>query len=1299
MSSLYKLSICGVRSFSPKDHETIQFGTPLTLICGQNGCGKTTIIECLKYATTGDLPPNSKGGAFVNDPAIADRLLVNAEIKLGFISVDNKLMTVTRNMQLTRKRARGVSTSNTFKTLEGQLAIMSRGHKTAISTKNAELDTRVPQYLGASRAVLEYVIFCHQDDSLWPLSEAGVLKKRFDEIFEALKFTKVLDNLKVIRKDMAADIRLIEQSVQHAKVDKVRAQKIRERLAESTLLAESYTLEIADLTMQIEELEREAEKLFNSNQSFQRTLSEHSRLSLVFENVKSNYLRLAASIELMDILDEDLGLALANSAADHKSKTAEFEKLEEALSQYLLRLLDLQSGFNELTRQEGLLCYKKEEYANKKSQLEQLTAEISLKHFETNSIEFPILQKRLEEKLSSKREEFDAEVLRSSTLLLNAQTDLSSCQNEIFKKELSKSHYITELQSTDAATRDLKAKIVLLASKEDQLEEERGELVRLKENHQRYSRKDRLEELQKELSNDKLTLAKLEIELERLVADNEAANAQSELHTKRGLVRNTYNRKKSQLERIIADLQSQYKSILGVPWDLAEISSLDTKISQLENEQNEMQANVSELQNTVNAAIATVQSTENSLQTARNKIQQHASAIKAIITEKDIPKYEDLVREVEEDYKTAVFNLNTFEVTRSYKMKAIEIAKANKCCALCNRGFGESEESHFVKELKESMKVLTTEKLQEDLDSTSADLKEMKSIHVDIVQWRKLIEETKSLESSLDNVTTEAGCLKVSLSKKESLLADVTYKLSKLCELKTPVASFLRDTAEVDELEKELDDLQEKIGADGPEVSIFELQTSQKKKTSEVKFLRQEISDKIEELQSLQKEFVRLDGQIKDKQLSISSLEKSFSESIAVKDRIVENEVHHKSLESKISGTETEINGLKEKLEDITKKVADLEKLKKIKEETGQSAIDAFKEEIELLSALHEATQKYEREDALVLEENSEKLKVTNQEISFTKSEIKRAGELSKRLLNEITDYKERERQIRENLEYRLLERELDECQKNLSELDIQNAEIEKDNYQTASKNIRDQITKLTSKLYSKEGEVKQIKDQIRNLQKELETEFKDIDKQYHQEWVKLQTNLLVSNDLQTYSHALDNAIMKYHSMKMDEINRILRELWNQTYKGTDIDGIEIKCDVSSLGKGRSYNYRVVMYKKSSELDMRGRCSAGQKVLTSILIRLALAECFGTNCGMIALDEPTTNLDVENAESLAIALNNIIDLRKTQKNFQLIVITHDEKFLSHINGDSYTDNFYRIGRNENQNSVIKSLPIHLMQDE
>lgn len=48
---------------------------------------------------------------------------------------------------------------------------------------------------------------------------------------------------------------------------------------------------------------------------------------------------------------------------------------------------------------------------------------------------------------------------------------------------------------------------------------------------------------------------------------------------------------------------------------------------------------------------------------------------------------------------------------------------------------------------------------------------------------------------------------------------------------------------------------------------------------------------------------------------------------------------------------------------------------------------------------------------------------------------------------------------------------------------------------------------------------------------------------------------------------------------------------------------------------------QVVMTKDQVEMDMRGRCSAGQKVLASIIIRLALSDSFGHNCGIIALDE------------------------------------------------------------------------------
>lgn len=119
---------------------------------------------------------------------------------------------------------------------------------------------------------------------------------------------------------------------------------------------------------------------------------------------------------------------------------------------------------------------------------------------------------------------------------------------------------------------------------------------------------------------------------------------------------------------------------------------------------------------------------------------------------------------------------------------------------------------------------------------------------------------------------------------------------------------------------------------------------------------------------------------------------------------------------------------------------------------------------------------------------------------------------------------------------------------------------------------------------------------------------------------------------------------------------------------------------IVSASKRRSYSYKVVQVKKGTELDMRGRCSAGQKVLACLVIRMALAETFSANCGIFALDEPTTNLDRDNIMSLCDALSRLISLRENQNNFQLIIITHDEEFVRNLTRDQSTSHYYKVQR-------------------
>lgn len=1299
MSSLYKLSITGVRAFSPKDNEVIEFGAPLTLICGQNGCGKTTVIECLKYATTGDLPPNSKGGAFVNDPAIADRLMVNAEVKLGFISVDGKSMTATRNMQLTRKRTgRGkTGSTNTFKTLEGQLAVIAHGKKTSISTKNNELDTRVPQYLGASKAILDYVIFCHQEESLWPLSEASVLKKRFDEIFEALKFTKVLDNLKTIRKDMQTDIKLIEQSVQHFDVDKNRAKKIKERLRESEAQVEEYSGEIAELTAQIEKLEKQADDLFHSNQSFQETLSEYNRLSMVYETTDNMYKRLGDSIDRLSDSDEQLAHKLANFAQIHEENTEKFEHKEIELVDLDGVLNELIQKSNQLTRDEGRLFSKREEY---KANLGKLK-EVGQRMVEKSNIDISIGDEKLALHLDQLQNAYKQAAKDLEELVNQKAQTQRQLEDSIMSETHKQKAFIDEISGSKSKIKDLNAKIASLSENEHTMNTESSLLESLKEKVSEKKSKSTIKDLQEKIEKDTLQLHVLEAKLEDVMKKIGAANKQSDLLSKLNVLKELSELKEKALQKAIATHGDTFKKATNTDLDL---ESAEEVLRRSKDAQDEIYKNASMRVNEAKEALqqskAFKETETRAIDEMNSSLSSHLSQILPVIDKSEIDSYETIVEELQDDYNAATHNLSTFEVTKSFKIKAIEVAKQNKCCTLCNRGFESDGLETFIKEVEISINAAAASQLKQDVEKTKEDLDAMNNIRYNVVGYHKIIESKGQAEERLKKIIEEIKELEDQLSKADNEFQATSARKDDIQHLMQHLSSMFRTRDEVSDLKRQIDRVQADLDYFGiTGTSMADLQKLQQETNQEVKTLRNLIAENTEEKNIQQKALTRLEGEVKDKELLISNLKNSMNEVINSKQRVNELQGRVTELEEAKTSIDQVIQKTKEesqkKLEEIELKVADQRERELVK----KSQMEQFKQELDEFRSVKKSIARYEQHDEPLVQQNaaeSEQLQNTVAE----KQEEKRVVEREmKELQKSLNDAARIERNIQENLEFRKAEQQLDELKQQISELDVANAEKEKENYQALSQNLRDQIADLNAQYSGKAGELKQIKTQVQQIKDELRTEFKDVDKMYHQEWIKLQTNLLVSNDLQTYSQALDNAIMKYHSTKMDEINTILRELWNQTYRGTDIDRIEIKCDVNNQARGRTYDYRVVMYKKSSELDMRGRCSAGQKVLTSILIRLALAECFGTNCGMIALDEPTTNLDTENAESLAMALNSIIEFRKDQKNFQLIVITHDEKFLSHIHGEQYVDNFYKILRNENQNSVIKSLPIHLMQGE
>ena len=250
MCTINKMLIKGIRSFDPDNKDVIEFFKPLTLIVGANGSGKTTIIESLKMATTGEVPPNTnKGESFVHDPKISNDTETKAQIKLRFDTVDGQSATAIRSMQVSKKGKK-----LQYKTLDNALQRVNgvSGDTERVSFRNADMDMEVAKMMGVSKAVLENVILVHQDDSNWPLAEPAVLKKKFDDIFEATKFTAALDALKKTRKEQADALKESKLRLQTISRDRDNANKLRAAISQADAKIQQLAGEIEKAEATIE---------------------------------------------------------------------------------------------------------------------------------------------------------------------------------------------------------------------------------------------------------------------------------------------------------------------------------------------------------------------------------------------------------------------------------------------------------------------------------------------------------------------------------------------------------------------------------------------------------------------------------------------------------------------------------------------------------------------------------------------------------------------------------------------------------------------------------------------------------------------------------------------------------------------------------------------------------------------------------------------------------------------------------------------------------------------------------------
>ncbi|XP_016392538.1 DNA repair protein RAD50 [Sinocyclocheilus rhinocerous] len=1263
MSKIEKMSILGVRSFGveDKDKQVITFFSPLTVLVGPNGAGKTTIIECLKYITSGDFPPGSKGNTFVHDPKDAHETDVRAQIRLQFRDVNGDPVAVQRSMQSTQK---GKKTE--FKTLEGVITRVKHGEKVSLSSKCAEMDREMISALGVSKAVINHVIFCHQEESNWPLSEGKALKQKFDEIFSATRYIKVLETLRVLRMKQTSTVKTCQMELKYLKQNKDKAQEIRELLSAKEAQLSSSKESVQRIESQIDPLENRLCDIDSSLSKVMKLDNDIKALDSRKKQMEDDNRELEEKMEqVFQGSDDQLQDMYQNHQRTVKEKERRLTECQRELERAGRECQRMNRIKSELLVEQGRLQLEADRHTQnikkRDTQVKSLASSLELEGYDRA----PLNERQLQSFHRQVKERLDQD-----------SEALNRTMHDMQEKEAQKQQSIDDLRDKKTGLeRTIELKRDIQAKKQQELKNIKSDLQRLE------GSSSRLQELDTELQ-------KVERELDNAV---QACTVDSLKMEKEEQVRKIKSRHNEELVSLLGHFPSKKELQDWIYSKTKEINSTRERLSKM----NKELASGEQKKTHFTAEI-------------KHKEEQLASYEERLFNvcgsqdfESDLNKLKD---ELEKCSKQRAMLAGATAVYSQFISQLTE--EGEPCCPVCQRVFpSEAELQDVINDMQSKLRLVP-----DKLKNTEHDLKRkehrrdemiaLKPIRQSIAELQE--KELPELRNKLQRVNRDIEKLKGDTEEQETLLCTL------MSEEETAKAC-LQDISLMDRYQLDLKDVERKIAQhaaklQGVDLSRTMQQVSQEKQEtqhhldttcSKIELKRKLIQDQQDQIQALRSSV----NEIRGEKLQISS---NMQKRQQLEEQCVEFSTEIQTLHRDIRDAKEQVSPLAATLEKFQQEKQDLAERRRQKQEEGQEKINAIKEKVKNLTLLEREITKYIEDGKDSYKEQKEtELQEVDKQLHEAEKQREKINKDMGNIRQDIDTQKVQERWLQDNLTLRKRVEELKEVSRKHEDLLKEMGNMQVLQLRNERREVERKLEDLKKNRSVALGRQKGYEDEILRFRKELsEDQYCRAEDLYRDKMIVMRTTELANKDLDIYYKALDQTIMKFHSIKMEEINKIIRDLWRSTYRGQDIEYVEIRSDVdenASAGlKRRTYNYRVVMVKGDTALDMRGRCSAGQKVLASLIIRLALAETFCLNCGILALDEPTTNLDRENIESLAHALVEIIKSRSRQRNFQLLIITHDEDFVELLGRSNYVEHFYRIRKNQDQCSEITKCSINTL---
>ncbi|GJD12060.1 DNA repair protein RAD50 [Galdieria sulphuraria] len=1301
MTTLEKLGISGIRSFAPREEQAIRFKKPLTIILGHNGAGKTTIIECIKVACTGDLPPFvDKGGAFIHDPRIQSDTETKGKIRMQFTDLAGRKIIVNRQFQLTNK----VTTKKQeFKSVEQSVQIVDGKEKLTLSQRHADVNEIVPELMGVTKAVLEHVVFVHQEESTWPLSDARHLKEKFDEIFAATRYTKALDAIRKFKREKTAQLKQKATELDLCKEKVAQAEKLQNEYVQLESQENEVENSIAKLREELQTMESEKNELFEKTQKWNSLRSEVENLRAGRQSYISTLKDIYASMdEEFEETDEELGQFEVEIKEQIQSFQQTKEMRESNVAEYQSKLESHTQRLSILHIEKGHWKASRNLFERKQSDYRQLEQTICGKLMEQKAVE--LNYEKIEETLDRVIEHWEAimreklEELRERESVLRKQCDEKESEAQKMHVQWSVlEHSLKEMRTKLEAEGLSSDQDVNIHSVQQQLENVVNTLESKQHSLEQLRANDEWSKLRSEREELTNQVAKWRKRFSDLCEERTASKSDEEVAGRYMLLIS----QRDDLHSRIAKLEDEIKKCAAVS-DISEVKAMSdgTILDQLDvilDLQRKLEQDEREKISLVSKAESSIESLTKDLSESRTEF----------VGENCLEVFEKILDEAEEKVRETRETQKQFEGAEEFWKQLLARATRKKCCPTCDRTFSTEEDFSLLIEKLQSRAekvhqgnvyssiVQARKNAEEELEQLHKKQSSLNELEVLRNTWKNEMEtKTKKQEEYKEwEEKKEIGSKDLLLSKKnKDSLSEIYSFLQKRQSLVDDLKSINTELNQMNANAKSQEISTRSRHLIDEELSIcnHELEDCNKR----LLHVEQELEKYGCQYNELEEQIKKEQGKREELQEKAKLLQLREEDLCELREQISKTESQVKEQWQLVENADKELKELKSSLETCKDQLVQWKETCSAEinwARDSKKALEVLSEEMNRLygNCSDDLLQRLEREEETL-----------HQEIQKCKKEISELEESTQKSTSKIYELNSTLKNIEANRNFRKTKAIINDMEKKMNQLQREMTELQQGTDLVAALNDKDRGIQIRrDKSSSLAGKKEMIDDRMKELKKEIhKAQSTRSNEMYREKLVELKTLDLSLKDLEQYHNALDRSLMTFHTLKMKEINKVVKELWQATYRGKDIDYIEIVSDseMDQSGSKRSYNYRVLMHRGDASLEMRGRCSAGQKILASLVIRLALAESFCLECGILALDEPTTNLDKENIESLANALSDIIRARRIQENFQLILITHDEHFIELLGSREVTDTYYLVERDEDGFSHIRLQDLNVL---